>query len=224
MIGPVPAPGDPAGRLILLTDRRQAHWPLVEVVRAAVAVGVRVVVLREKDLPQPTRRELAARLRAVLAGHGRRLLLAGTEVAADGRHLAANDPWPNVPAEPAGHAGATRSGERCAPTLAGERGALLGRSCHSRAEVAAAAAHGAHYATLSPVFPSASKPGYGPPLGPNAFAPPLPLPVYALGGVDSPERARRCVEAGATGIAVMGAIMRAADPAATTAALLAAVT
>jgi thiamine-phosphate pyrophosphorylase len=83
------------------------------------------------------------------------------------------------------------------------------------AEISAAA--DLEYVTASPVYASASKPGYGPPLG-------LPtlrdwclasaVPVLALGGVDSPERAAACVRAGAAGVAVMGTVMRAADPAA----------
>jgi thiamine monophosphate synthase len=40
-----------------------------------------------------------------------------------------------------------------------------------------------------------------------------PLPVYALGGVDTPARVRDCLDEGAAGVAVMGAIMRADDPA-----------
>ena len=46
-----------------------------------------------------------------------------------------------------------------------------------------------------------------------ADSPPVPLPVYALGGVDSPQRVRDCLDEGATGVAVMGAVMRAEDPA-----------
>ena len=41
----------------------------------------------------------------------------------------------------------------------------------------------------------------------------VPIPVYALGGVDSPQRVRDCLDEGATGVAVMGAVMRAEDPA-----------
>ena len=37
--------------------------------------------------------------------------------------------------------------------------------------------------------------------------------MYALGGVDSPARVRDCLDEGATGVAVMGAVMRAEDPA-----------
>ncbi len=42
---------------------------------------------------------------------------------------------------------------------------------------------GCTYATLSPVFASPSKPGYGPPLGPGVFA----LPVDAMVEVEDAE-------------------------------------
>jgi thiamine-phosphate pyrophosphorylase len=38
------------------------------------------------------------------------------------------------------------------------------------------------------------------------------VPWLALGGVDAPERAAACAAAGAAGVAVLGAVMRADDP------------
>jgi thiamine-phosphate pyrophosphorylase len=74
--------------------------------------------------------------------------------------------------------------------------------------------------TLSPVYPTLTKPGYGPPLGPARAATLAgAVPWLALGGVQSPQRAAECASAGATGIAVLGAVMRAADPEALTRAL-----
>jgi thiamine-phosphate pyrophosphorylase len=191
--------------VIVLTDRRQARRPLDQVVRAAVDGGARLVVLREKDLPDGERLALAARLHEVLAPVGGKLLLAGNAGFAAragfaGWHLAAGDPWPAAPC------------------------GLVGRSCHDADELAAAAAEGSAYATLSPVFKSRSKPGYGPPLGLSRLAglcAGAALPVYALGGIETGQRAARCRAAGAAGVAVMGAVMRADDPAALVAELLA---
>ncbi|WP_433208855.1 thiamine phosphate synthase [Dactylosporangium sp. CS-047395] len=89
------------------------------------------------------------------------------------------------------------------------------RKCHNLEELFAAA-DGPRYVTLSPIFATRSKPGYGPPLGLAALgrmAVVAPVPVYALGGVDTPARARDCLDEGAAGVAVMGAVMRADDPA-----------
>jgi thiamine-phosphate pyrophosphorylase len=90
------------------------------------------------------------------------------------------------------------------------------RKCHDLAELFAAGDGTADYATLSPIFATRSKPGYGPPLGLAALgrmAVVAPVPVYALGGVDTPARVRQCLDEGAAGVAVMGAVMRADDPA-----------
>ncbi len=61
---------------------------------------------------------------------------------------------------------------------------------------------------------TASKPGYGPALGLEGLAriaARAPGPVIALGGV-TPDDAATCRAAGARGVAVMGEIMRTADP------------
>jgi thiamine monophosphate synthase len=179
-------------RLLVVTDRVQAAGPLAVVVAHAVAAGARAVLLRDRDLPDDERAALAADLRAVLDPVGGLLVTAGS-VAGPAHpavhpavHLAAAEPFPDP------------------------RPALVGRSCHSAAELAQARAEGCDWAFLSPVFPTASKPGYGPALGVEGFArlrPPGP-PVYALGGV-LPEHVPDLLAAGAHGIAVMGPVMRA---------------
>lgn len=83
---------------------------------------------------------------------------------------------------------------------------FVGRSCHGVDEVAALTVES--YCTLSPIFPSTSKPGYGPALGVGVLGP----GIVALGGIDSADKARACWDAGASGVAVMGAVMRAEDP------------
>ncbi len=100
--------------------------------------------------------------------------------------------------------------------------ALIGISAHSQGDVAAAAAAGADYVTLSPIFLTQSKPGYGPALGVAALrsAAASRIPVLALGGVTA-ANAGQCLAAGAGGLAVMGEIMRADDPFHALAALLA---
>jgi thiamine monophosphate synthase len=179
-------------RLLVVTDRVQAAGPLAGVVADAVAAGARAVLLRDRDLPDDERAALAADLRAVLDPVGALLVTAGL-VAGPAHpavhpavHLAAAEPFPDP------------------------RPALVGRSCHSAAELAQARAEGCDWAFLSPVFPTASKPGYGPALGVEGFArlrPPGP-PVYALGGV-LPEHVPDLLAAGAHGVAVMGPVMRA---------------
>jgi thiamine-phosphate pyrophosphorylase len=81
---------------------------------------------------------------------------------------------------------------------------------------------GADYVTISPIFLTDSKPGYGPALGLDglrAAVAAAPGPVVALAGIGA-TNAAACVAAGASGVAVMGEIMRAGDPEATVRALI----
>ena len=198
----------PAPPLLVFTDRRQAPRPLVEVAAQAFAGGARWLVLREKDLPPDDLAALTQALKPIAETYGARLALAGSAADAftcglDAVHL-------------------PRDGDpKAARGLLGET-ALIGLSAHDLAEAERAAAAGADYVTLSPVFESPSKPGYGPALGLDGLgelARRLPLPVLALGGVTA-ERVASLREAGAAGVAVMGAVMAAAEPGKATAALI----
>ena len=91
-------------------------------------------------------------------------------------------------------------------------GLLVGATCRSRADVERAAADGADYAGLGPVFASGSKAGLPDPLGVAAVgAAAGVLPLVAIGGVDA-SRAARVRAAGAHGVAVIGALWRHPDP------------
>jgi thiamine-phosphate pyrophosphorylase len=192
-------------RVLVLTDRHQATAPLRDVVAAAIDAGARVVVLREQDLPEDERRSLVAQLAPVVHEAGGVLLTAGTHLRdADGVH------------QPPGGG---------SPAPASTSGLITGRSCHDSDELRAAELDGVDYVTVSPVYASASKPGYGPALGVGGLASLLAattVPVYALGGIDTPEAVVACRSAGAHGVAVMGAIMRARRPGPLVAELLAA--
>lgn len=189
-------------RLVVLTDRRQsaaAGRRLVDTVAAAVDAGAPAVLFREKDLAADDRRALATEVAAVVRHAGARLVVAGDPalaeaVGASGLHLAASDLMP------------------------GSTPPLVGRSCHDRDEAIRARGENVDYVTASPVAATRSKPGYGPALGIEGLAAIVraagELPVLALGGVAPTDVADLCA-AGAHGVAVMGAVMRADDPSTT---------
>jgi thiamine-phosphate pyrophosphorylase len=197
----------PVPPLLVLSDRRQAQQPLQQIVEAVFAGGCRWFSLREKDLPAEDRRALLGDLVALGRRYGAVVtahedIEAVAAVGADGVHL------------PSGGS----------PVAARARlpGALIGASAHSADEAAALLRAGADYVTASPVFLTASKPGYGPALGLDGFARIVDQAsgdVVALGGITA-ENAAACFTAGARGIAVMGEVMRAADPQATVEQLL----
>jgi thiamine-phosphate pyrophosphorylase len=189
----------PEPPLLVISNRRQARRPLEEMAEAAFAGGCRWFSLREKDLPVVERRALLAVLVEIGHRYGATVTAhqdvdAVAAVGADGVHLpGGSDP---------------RRARVRLPR------ALIGASAHSAADAAVLLRAGADYVTVSPVFLTASKPGYGPAVGLDGIAAIVagkPGAIVALGGV-SPENAAQCRAVGASGIAVMGEVMRSDDP------------
>jgi thiamine-phosphate pyrophosphorylase len=193
--------------LLVITDRHQARHPIEAIADAVGKAGVRWLLLRDKDLEPVKRRDLVQRLGATTLHYGMHLSVSrDIDLAAEyGASV---------------HLQSAAAVEEARRRLG--RDALVGVSAHRLADVAAAAAAGADYVTLSPIFLTTSKPGYGPALGPAGIeaAAKLGTAVVALGGVTA-NAARTCLDAGAAGVAVMGEIMRSDDPGRTAARLLA---
>jgi thiamine-phosphate pyrophosphorylase len=194
--------------LLVITDRHQARHPIAAIAEEVGQGGGRWLLLRDKDLEPRERRDLAARLAEIARRHGMHLSVS-RDVALAAEYGA------SVHLQSAAAVDTAR--QRLGP------GALVGVSAHGVDDVAAAAAAGADYVTLSPIFLTASKPGYGPALGVAAIgrAADLGISVIALGGVTT-DVVRSCLYAGAAGVAVMGEIMRSDNPGQTTGELLAA--
>ncbi len=164
---------------------------LTWLVQGAVDGGLRAVVLREPHLSRAAYVELARRL-SPLFGAGL-ILHASHPDAIDvasasgwGVHLPGTSEWSGVRARVSG---------------------LLGMSCHTAEDLQRAAAEGADYATLSPVFQPLSKPGDVRPThgtdGLQAVISDTAIPVFALGGITD-STAKEVAETGIHGIASMG--------------------
>ncbi len=198
--------------LLLVTDRHQARAPLVEVVAAALTGGCRWVSVREKDLSAEDQIALVRTLLPIVRRHGALLSLHGDAAlakicGADGVHL----PSGSDPARGRAVLGADK---------------LVGVSIHTVTEAEAIDPDAADYAIAGPAYETASKPGYGPEIGRKGLveiARAARVPLLAIGGINA-ARAAEVLATGTRGIAVMGSIMRAAEPAQAMKALLATVT
>ncbi|MGA8615949.1 MAG: thiamine phosphate synthase [Xanthobacteraceae bacterium] len=195
--------------LLLVTDRSQARQSLAAIAAAALKVGCRWLSLREKDLADVDQILLARRLLPLTRSAGARLLLHGEASLAklagvDGVHL---------------RAGADTAAARA--LLGPEK--LIGVSIHTVTEAEAIDPRCVDYALAGPAFETGSKPGYGPEIGRKGLAEiarAARVPVLAIGGINA-ARIAELIAAGAAGIAVMGGVMRAADPAREVASLIA---
>ena len=91
---------------------------------------------------------------------------------------------------------------------------LMGVSVHSLQEALEAVEAGADYVTFGHIFPTESKPGL-PPKGLDALrqvVEAVPVPVLAIGGITA-QRLPLVLETGCAGVAVIGDVMAAQDPA-----------
>ena len=195
-------PRMPEPCLCLVTDRSLCGSDPGELERRvalAVRGGVDMVQLREKDLPGGLLLELAARLRKVTAGTALLVVNERVDVAmasgADGVQL-----------------GEEGLSVEVARRLAGE-GLLIGRSVHSVDGALEAQEQGADFLVVGTIFPTGSHPGTGA-AGPgllSSLAGRVGIPYLAIGGVTA-ENAAAVVDAGASGAAVISAILAARDP------------
>jgi len=175
-------------------------------VLSAVPPGSIAVQLRSPRLSSAALHDRALWLRALTARHGAPLLIndridVALAVGADGVHLP-------------GHGLPAHSLRRWLGS-----GLQICAAAHSVAEARLLAQAGADAVTLSPIWPTPSKPalpvaqGGVQPLGLSILAQAvrqLAVPVFALGGIDSIERAAACASLGAR-IACLRALLS-ADP------------
>jgi len=183
--------------LMLITDRNLAgsEDTLVVAVREAVAGGVNAVQLREKDLTPGELLPLAVRLREVVAERAVFVINGSAEVAlaagADGVHLPEAAPMIERP----------------------ERPFIIGRSVHSREAAERAWTECSDYLIAGPVYETASHPGIEPggPALIEEITAAVTLPVLAVGGITA-GRVEEVMRAGASGIAVISAVLGARSP------------
>ena len=173
--------------LALMTDEA-AHPDLVSATERLPRGAPLLLVLRHYRTPPQERAQLAAAACAVARARGHWLVVAGGGLGgglSDGAHNAEGR-------------GTTWQGVRA-------RG-LITASVHDLRQAAARRALRPDLALVSPVFPTRSHPG-APALGPAraaALAGRLPLPAFALGGVDA-RSARRLLGTPFQGLAALGA-------------------
>jgi len=188
--------------LLVITDRKiTGEERLIDVVEGVFRGGCRWLMVREKDLPRQELSKLVCKIVKIAGDYGAVVVVNKDYEVADacgagGVHL----PW-GFPIE--------ESREKIGPNK------LLGVSAHSLEEALEAERRGADYITLSPIFKTVSKKHDNhPPLGVEKIREvvrKVSIPVIALGGITR-YNVKLCLEAGASGVAVIGSIMASDNP------------
>ena len=203
-----------SSRLLVVTDRHQTNGrPLVSLLQRVLTAGAPAIQLRERDLSARELVALAREAQAVTASRRSQLLIndridVALALEGVGVHLRGNSLPVSV-----------------ARQLLGVQ-RLLGVSVHAVEEVLSAQLQGADYIVLGPIYETPSKQMFGPPLGIHTLEKACRLvriPIIGIGGV-TVARAREMRRAGAFGVAVIKAVLGAADVESATRELLDAVT
>jgi len=176
---------------------------VIPVVEDALRGGCRAIQLRDKKAGARELLEMARKLRTLTTEHGALLLVndrldVALAAAADGVHLGPDD----LPVE------AVRR------VVSGTF--LIGYSTDDPEEAVRAEASGANYLGCGTVHRTTSKGDAGHPIGLEGLdrvARAVAIPVIGIGGI-GPAEAPGVADTSAAGIAVLGAVMSAADPAA----------
>jgi thiamine-phosphate pyrophosphorylase len=184
-------------KLYLCTDRGLSLGrPLVKTIEEAIAGGVTMVQLREKDISSKEFYGLALRVLKVTRAHHVPLIIndrldIALAVGAEGVHLGQSD----LPCSEARRIG----GEDF----------IIGVSAHTPTEAEIAERDGADYLGAGAVFPTGSKADVSAIIGPGglkSIVGSVKIPVIGIGGI-GPKNAAAVMAAGVAGIAVISAIL-----------------
>ena len=176
-----------------------SFWQIVE---AALKGGTTCVQLRMKGATPSDVLTIARELQPMVRSYQAALIIndhveVACEVEADAVHIGQSDM--SIPQA------------RC---LVGQN-MIIGVSARTLAEAFAAEQAGADYIGVGPVFATRTKVDAGPPIGPELFAKICSLafiPVVAIGGMKL-INAKRILDCGADGLAIVSAIMAEDNPA-----------
>jgi len=187
-------------RLYVITDaglaRGRSHQ---EVIEAAILGGATIVQYRAKDVSTRQMVTEAQVLRELTRHAGVPFIVndrvdVALAVDADGVHIGQDD----MPVA-------------LARKLIGDR--LLGVSAHSLSEAVQAVQDGADYLGVGPVFATPTKPDAAPPIGIDGLTTirrQISIPIVAIGGINQ-TNAAEVIRTGVNGIAVVSAVVAAAD-------------
>lgn len=199
-------------RLIVITDRAAAAPATVHaVVEAALAAGARAIQLRDKSASAQELLQEAQALRTLTKSWDALLFIndrfdVALAAGADGVHLGPHD----LPVE--------------AVRATAPKGFLIGHSTDVPSRAQEAVAQGADYIGCGAVFPTLSKKDPGDLIGIEGLArvvDAVDVPVVGIGGITPKGAAEIARGTGASGVAVIAAVMGAPDPGAAVQALLA---
>lgn len=196
------------GLYVVLGNEFSRGRDFLEVAQKAIDGGATAIQLRDKQMTAREQLPWAYKLRELTASHGVTMIVndhieLALAVDADGVHLGQND-FPVAEAR-----------RILGPTK------IVGASAHNAEQARRAMEEGASYYNIGPIFPTATKKGGHPPIGPESIGPVsenAPIPFTVMGGIKL-DNVDKVLDNGARRVAVVTAVTAADDIAAAARAL-----
>ena len=172
---------------------------LIGIINKACKVGVKAVLLREKDMSASELLHTAREIKKITSEYNSRLFINDRlDIAllskADGFH----SPGKGI---------LSSQSKKFNSQL------ITGKSIHSVKDAKIAEGAGYDYIMFGPVFRTPAKIKYGSPQGLEklvGICESVNIPVFAVGGI-TPQRIKKCLDSGAHGVAVIRSIMKSDD-------------
>lgn len=182
--------------VICVTDRKQVQGVFLEQIEKIAGLGIKTIILREKDLSEEEFYELAKDVNTICQKHGTRLIIntfykVAIKLGINAVHL----PLPIL--EELSFSDRSQFTE-------------IGTSVHSISDMSFARQLGATYVIAGHIYPTACKqglPGKGLDFLSSVVLTSGRLPVYAIGGITE-NNIEKVIKAGAAGGCVMSALMK----------------
>lgn len=180
---------------MLITDTKLAGKDFLKIIKKSSMSGIKAIQLREKNLSARNITELANSIKKNTHPQTKLIINDRLDTAlltkANGIHSPVNGlSRKYIPSE-----------------------LIAGKSVHSKNEAVKAEKEGYDYILFGPVFRTPAKVKFGSPQGLNKLSEicsAVKIPVFAVGGI-TPKRVKKCLNAGAYGVAVIRAVMKSGD-------------
>lgn len=169
---------------------------LLSIARTAFSNGLKAIQLREKDLSSQILLDVAKKLRIISLKYSADLIV--------------NDRLDIAVLSMSNGLHSTANGLKIEHVKRFVKGLIVGKSVHSLKQATDAEKAGYDYILYGPVFRTPDKIKYGSPQGIvklKRVCGSVSVPVFAVGGIN-PARAKKCIAAGAYGVAVISALMK----------------
>lgn len=186
--------------MIAISNRKLCKKNLADQLVLLAKSGIKAIQIREKDLPAAELLKLAQKVSSSIDKYKTKIIV--------------NDRLDIALLSNAGGLHSPANGISIKDIRGFTKNMISGKSVHSLKEAVEAEKAGYDYLIFGPIYRTPAKVKYGKPQGINnlkEICSKVKIPVFAVGGIN-PNRIKKCLKAGAYGVAAIREFMQSGNP------------